>query len=196
MSDVTELLLESITGLLQRYCRDDSLARSEQFGWAADLWTELERAELTRIGVPEELGGGGGDLQDAAAVVRAAAFSCAAVPLAETALLAGWLLGEAGMTLPPGPLTAAVLRDGRAAGVPYARQAAAVAVLAETDGRWGVAVLTPDDYELAFGVNLSALVSSGLAAPWPGRSSWRARSTGYSSLRFDTPENASSSARS
>jgi len=107
------------------------------------------------LGVPERSGGPGGDLEDAAVVVRAAATSGVAVPLAETALLAGWLLSEAGLAVPAGPLTAAVLREGSAAGVPYAGQAAGIAVLAESGDGWGVALLGPEDYDVAPGVNLA-----------------------------------------
>jgi acyl-CoA dehydrogenase len=155
VSEVTELLVASVRSLLDRHCPDESLTPSERAGWAADLWSELERADLTRIGVPEDLGGSGGDLEDAAAVVRVAASRSAAVPLAETSLLAGWLLATAGMAVPQGPLTAAVLREGRADRVPYARQAAAIAVLAETAGGWGVGLLRPDEYRLSPGVNLA-----------------------------------------
>ena len=155
MSEVTGLLLETVRGVLERHCPADSLTPSEQTGWASSLWPALEGADLTRVGIPDHLGGAGGDLEDAAAVVRAAAAQCAAVPLAETSLLAGWLLAEAGLAVPPGPLTAAVLSDGHASSVPYARQAVAIAVLAETGSGWGVALLEPDDYELSLGLNLA-----------------------------------------
>ncbi len=57
--------------------------------------------------MPEEAGGSGGSLADAAAVLRAAGHRAAAVPLAETGWLAGRLLAEAGLSVPAGVLTAA-----------------------------------------------------------------------------------------
>ncbi|WP_151772110.1 acyl-CoA dehydrogenase family protein [Streptomyces abyssomicinicus] len=109
------------------------------------LWEELEEAGLTRVGIPEELGGSGGDLEQAAVILRAAGYHAAEIPLAETLWLAGPLLASVGLHVPAGPLTAALPLDGRttlaAEGdgwildgvvrrVPWARGAAAVAVVA------------------------------------------------------------------
>jgi acyl-CoA dehydrogenase len=82
------------------------LTAAKQSGWSADLWQSLEEIELPRVGLPEELGGAGGTLSDAAAVLRIAARHAAPVPLAET-LLAGWLLTSAGIPVPSGVLTVA-----------------------------------------------------------------------------------------
>jgi acyl-CoA dehydrogenase len=155
VSDVVEMLRESVGVLLDRHSHSESLAESERDGWAAGLWSELERAGMTSVGVPEKRGGSGGDLEDAVVVIRAAANYAAAVPLAETALLAGWLLADAGIDLPRGPLTAAVLRDGGAVGVPYARHAVAIAVLARSGNGWGVGLLEPNDYVLSASANLA-----------------------------------------
>ncbi|WP_433478478.1 acyl-CoA dehydrogenase family protein [Spirillospora sp. CA-142024] len=71
-----------------------------------DPWPALEEAGLALAGVPEEAGGSGGDLADAAVVLRAAGYHAASVPLAETGALAGRLLAGAGLPVPPGVLTA------------------------------------------------------------------------------------------
>ncbi|GAA2579891.1 acyl-CoA dehydrogenase family protein [Actinomadura fulvescens] len=89
-------------------------------------WPALEEAGLTGIGVPEDAGGSGGTLAEAAAVLRIAAYHAAPVPLAETAWLAGPLLASAGLPLPAGPLTAVVGEPRR---VPYARSARRLVVL-------------------------------------------------------------------
>lgn len=73
------------------------------------MWKQLEQLGFTSLTVPEELKGAGGDLHDAAVVVRAAAMT--ATPLAEAAFLAGPLLTAAGLTLPSGPVTAAAAPD-------------------------------------------------------------------------------------
>jgi acyl-CoA dehydrogenase len=78
---------------------------------AEDAWPALCEAGLTAIGIPEAHGGAGGDLADAATVLRAAGYHAAPVPLAET-WLAGRLLSAAGLPVPPGPLTAAATARG------------------------------------------------------------------------------------
>ncbi|RJO75121.1 acyl-CoA dehydrogenase [Nocardia panacis] len=78
----------------------------EADGWDERLWATLARIGVTTIGVADEYGGAGGDLGTAVAVLRALGRHSAKVPLAETALLAGWLLAECGVALPPGSMTA------------------------------------------------------------------------------------------
>ena len=109
----------------------------------AAMWQRLEEAGLTLAGVSEEAGGGGGGLDEAALVVRVAGRHAAPGPIAETGLLAGWLLAAAGLAVPEGPLTAAAgdsltlrrdgdgwLLDGAARRVPWARAVEWIAVLA------------------------------------------------------------------
>jgi acyl-CoA dehydrogenase len=91
---------------------------------AGDAWPALHEAGLTALGISERFGGTGGDLADAAAVLRAVGHHAAAVPLAET-WLAGRLLSAAGLPVPPGPLTAA----GTVTGGPHPGE-----VRAERDG--------------------------------------------------------------
>ena len=95
--------------------------------------------------MPEALGGAGASLADGFEVLRAAGSFAVAVPLAET-LLAGWLLAQGGLEAPAGALTAAPARaadrlvidragriSGRACAVPFARDAAHVAVVARRE---------------------------------------------------------------
>ena len=74
--------------------------------WDERLWAALERAGIPLISVPEAAGGSGGSLEQAAVVLISAGEHAARVPVAETALLGGWLLAEAGLPVPAGPLTA------------------------------------------------------------------------------------------
>lgn len=78
----------------------------------ADLWEVLEAQGLTRVSVPEELGGSGGSFQDAATILGVVAEAAVSVPLAE-GLVAGWLLSAARRPLPGGMLTVAVLDEDR-----------------------------------------------------------------------------------
>jgi acyl-CoA dehydrogenase len=113
--------------------------------------TELWRA-LNDTGFPDALAAGAkapGDLggaPTAAAILREAGRHAAPVPLAET-MLARWLLAGAGIKAPEAPLALApVAREGgfllnreragwrlvgRAAGVPWARDAAGIVVVAD-----------------------------------------------------------------
>jgi acyl-CoA dehydrogenase len=129
------------------------------------LWETLEEAGLTLAGIPEELSGSGGGLAEAAAIVRLAGYFAAPVPLAETALIGGWALAAAGLSVPSGPVSAAAdpsftlersgaewILSGAAAHVPWARGSTAVAVL--VDGH--VACVPTELAVLGAGENLAA----------------------------------------
>ncbi|HEU0190698.1 MAG TPA: acyl-CoA dehydrogenase family protein [Mycobacterium sp.] len=74
-------------------------------GWSAVLWEALRRTGFSDVPVPEELGGAGGTVDDAAELLRAAGAAAAPVPLAEAGLIGGWLLASAGLPLPGGVRT-------------------------------------------------------------------------------------------
>jgi acyl-CoA dehydrogenase len=143
------LLADAVASFFADRCTPDHVADFEAGADTAELWAELEELGLTRASVPEAFGGTGGTLVDALTVLRAAGRASAPLPLAETDVLAGWLLSEAGLALPPGPLTVAPVdrrdelrlsRDGdgaRISGlalrVPFARAVEHVVVLARAD---------------------------------------------------------------
>ena len=122
-------------------------------GWKSALWQTLADSGLTLAWVPEQHGGAGASLAEGFEILSVAGRFAAPVPLAET-LLAGWLLSHADMSAPPessGAMTVAPARpadrialdpdgtlSGRARGVPFASEAAHLAVLAS--GRAGPAV--------------------------------------------------------
>ena len=130
-----KLLEETLDELFARELKDDADP--------SVMWQRLEEAGLTLAGVPEDAGGSGGGLDEAALVVRVAGRHAAPGPIAETGLLAGWLLAAAGLAVPKGTLTAAAggtlalrrdgdgwVLDGAAPRVPWARAAGWIAVLA------------------------------------------------------------------
>ncbi|ULP45280.1 acyl-CoA dehydrogenase family protein [Mycobacterium lentiflavum] len=94
-----------------------------------ELWRNLEQTGLARLTSDPELGAGAAEV---AVVLRGLARYASAVPVAETDLLAGWLAGQADLSLPHGPTTVAIVdaevaRDrinGTAVDVPWARSAA------------------------------------------------------------------------
>ena len=111
--------------------------------WPAALWDEIAANGLDRVLVPEEKGGIGGSWEDAFVILRAAGRHAAPVPLAET-IGAGYLLAQAGLDAPEGPLSLAedVSR------VPWAAQAVQVLV-GDGENKFGVfslagAEITPD----------------------------------------------------
>jgi acyl-CoA dehydrogenase len=130
-------------------------------GFNAALWATLEETGLARLTLPSSAGGGGAGLPESAVVLQAAGAHAARVPLAETDLLAGWLMARAGLPVPDGPLTLAagdleLSRPAhRAAGtlrrVPWAGAAAAVVVLAGQE----VVVLEPGAFTVSDGANLA-----------------------------------------
>ncbi len=129
--------------------------------WRKPLWDALAEAGLTLAWVPEELGGAGADLADGFEVLRVAGHAAAPVPIAET-LLAGWLLAQAKIASPEGPMTLAPMRpkdrlmlngdgtvSGRARGVPFARDAAHIAVLAHSGKGVAIALIPTKNCRIA-----------------------------------------------
>ncbi|MEE6140147.1 acyl-CoA dehydrogenase family protein [Mycobacterium sp. 050128] len=157
------------------------------------LWNALQDTGLARLTSDAENGAGPADL---AVVLYGLARRSAAVPVAETDLLAAWLGQQAGVDVPiAGPLTAArttgAVRDGivtgTATGVPWARAADALVLLIDTGashyvGAFGVDGLVTDAMNLAgeprddvgFGLPLARLTSVGaaLADEFDCRGAW------------------------
>ena len=69
------------------------------------MWDTAAGIGLPWIGVPEAAGGAGGTVADGVAVLGVAGRHAAPIPLAETGLLAGWLLAAAGLPVGEGPST-------------------------------------------------------------------------------------------
>jgi alkylation response protein AidB-like acyl-CoA dehydrogenase len=111
--------------------------------WKAPLWKALAEAGLPLSWVAEEFGGSGASLAEGFGVIGAAGRHAIAVPLAET-MLAGWLLAQAKIPSPESEMTVAPASpkdritlnadgtlSGRARGVPFAKAAKHIAVLAQ-----------------------------------------------------------------
>lgn len=135
-----DLLTATVEELLADHCPPSVVADAEG-GWAGEVWRELAAVGLVAVGMPEESGGAGGSLRDAAAVLRAAAAHAAPVPLAEVLFPVAAVCGVAGLSLPAFPATVAtgpryVVRHGRvelegvAARVPWARIAERILLVA------------------------------------------------------------------
>ena len=155
---VDDLLVESAERLFAGVCSFEAVQAAEADGWAPAVWQAVAEAGFAWIGVPEQAGGSGGTLADACEVLRAAGAHAAPIPLAETGILGGWLLAEAGLALPEGPVSVvpgaagdtlsatvagdgSVTLDGNATRVPWAAKAERVVALVSTpDGERVVSI--------------------------------------------------------
>ena len=101
------LLLETAEKVFADTSTYDAVQDAQRTGWAPAVWDAAAVVGLPWIGVPETAGGVGGTLSDALAVLRLAGRYAAPIPLAETGVLAGWLLAESGLPVGENPLSVA-----------------------------------------------------------------------------------------
>jgi len=163
----SNIVAEAAERILADLADPQSINQSTNGAWKAPLWDALSNAGLPLAWVPENLGGSGAGLADGFAVLGVAGRFALAVPLAET-LAAGWLLARAGLEAPATPMTVAPVRphdritldaggtlSGRAIGVPFAREAQQIAVLAYRGSEPIIALVETKDCRLADGRNLA-----------------------------------------
>ena len=142
MTEAGNIIAETTTRIFRDLGDPQVLNGAAGDAWRAPLWRALEEAGLTTAWVPEALDGAGAAIADGFQILRIAGEFAVALPLAET-LLAGWLLARAGLPVPKGALSVAPVREGErlwlggdgklsgtASAVPFARDAAQIAVLA------------------------------------------------------------------
>jgi acyl-CoA dehydrogenase len=153
---VDPLLVETAERLLADVASFEAVEAAEAEGWSPAVWDPLAEAGFPLIGVAEAAGGSGGSLGDACAVLRAVGARAAPVPLAETGVLAGWLLAASGAEVADGPMSVGPLEASTvvpdAAGtvtgtlhrVPWGRSVArVVALVGGADGDWSVVAIDP-----------------------------------------------------
>ena len=99
------LVTETVERLLGDVSTQEEIEHSETTGWSEPTWNALAEVGFPWVGIDDTKGGSGGTLYDLAAILTAVGRHAANVPLAETAMLGGWMLAEAGLTLPDGPVT-------------------------------------------------------------------------------------------
>jgi acyl-CoA dehydrogenase len=166
-NDERRMLAETVARLF-----GDAFARTaaqlERTGFDAELWTQVEELGLPALLVAEDVGGAGGSIEDALAVVREAGRYAAALPLAES-LLAHEALAAAGLDRPAGALTLALevasgaqldaergVFRGALANVSWGAEAAGVVAVLATGAGARVALLNPAHAsEIVRGANLA-----------------------------------------
>lgn len=129
---VRDLMLRSLDRIVEEKAEGAAQKADGKPGFPGDLWAALEEAGMTALGEENE---GDLGLGNAAALIERAAYHTLPVPLAET-ILARRLLAKAGIEIPDGSLSVAppsAIRDGRAAGVPWAGSVVGVAVATGPD---------------------------------------------------------------
>ena len=147
MPDSADLqdLRELACSIFDKYVADALTVPETALPFDRPLWETLSESGLTLLTTPVSAGGSGAGIAEAAVVLLAAGEYAAPVPLAETDLLAAWLLTAAQLDVPAGPLTSGVceatieLADagdvhlaGTVLGVPWAASCDRVIVLATT----------------------------------------------------------------
>ena len=140
MSEMRDILKDTVTRLFTDLVTRETLGDAETGTWPDALWNACAENGLTLALVPEEMGGAGLGWADSFVIARAAGYHGSPVPLVET-MLGSWLLSEAGLEVPEGPLTVAPVRtddnlqvggnavSGTAKAVPWGRQAGHAVVL-------------------------------------------------------------------
>jgi acyl-CoA dehydrogenase len=144
-----------------------TINRDKNGAWKAPLWQALTEAGLPLSWVSEDCGGSGASLAEGFGVLGAAGRFAIAVPLAET-MLAGWLLAQAKVSAPEAEMTVApagpkdrITLDadgsisGRARGVPFAKAAKHIAVLASSSGGFSIALVDAAKVRIEAGLNLA-----------------------------------------
>jgi acyl-CoA dehydrogenase len=146
MNEMQTILADTVNRLFTDLVTQELRESAEKGQWPAKLWHAVEENGLTLPQVPEARGGGGGTWEDAYIVVNAAGRFAVPLPMAET-MVAAWLLAQAGLDVPLGPLTVAPVHgtdqlslephgaswrlSGVATRVPWGRAAGHVVVVAD-----------------------------------------------------------------
>jgi acyl-CoA dehydrogenase len=102
---VDPLLLDTAERAFADTCTHEAIQAAERDGWAPTVWDTAAGIGLPWVGVPDAAGGAGGTVADGVAVLGVAGRHAAPIPLAETGLLAGWLLAASGLPVGEGPST-------------------------------------------------------------------------------------------
>lgn len=103
MSEARDLIAETALRIFSETIDQDVLTRAEEGAWPAEIWNAIEEVGLTRALLRPENGGAGGDWLDVFEIARATGRHSVPLPIVET-ILATWLLEQAGLDIPTGPI--------------------------------------------------------------------------------------------
>jgi acyl-CoA dehydrogenase len=168
VSESENIVVETAEKIFADLADAQEINRDKEGAWKAPLWQALSEAGLPLSWVADELGGSGASLAEGFGVLGAAGRHAIAVPLAET-MLAGWLLAQAKISSPEGKMTVAPASpkdrltlnadgtiSGRARGVPFAKAAKHIAVLATgTNNNVSIALVDAKSVRIDAGLTLA-----------------------------------------
>lgn len=172
MNEILGLLQNSATRLLADRWNDQALRDAGEV-WPAALWDALQQLGLPSVLRSQENGGAALTFGEGLALVRTigAHGTPLPLPLPET-MLAAYLLDQAGIAVPDGPLTIgpvapgdAVRFDRRADGwsvsgtlrrVPWARNVRYIAIAGQSEGGEAIALVSLEGAAVRHGLNLAA----------------------------------------
>ena len=167
MADSENIVAETAEKILADLADAQTINSDKKGAWKAPLWQALTEAGLPLSWVPEECDGSGASLAEGFSVLSSAGRFAIAVPLAET-MLAGWLLAQAKIASPEGAMTVAPASpkdritlnadgtlSGRARGVPFAKAAKHIAVLASGANGLSIALVEAAHCRIEEGLNLA-----------------------------------------
>lgn len=166
VTEVENIVAETAERIFADLADPQNINRDDKGGWKEPLWQALSEAGLPLSWVSEDCGGSGASLAEGFGVLSATGRFALSLPLAET-MLAGWLLSQARIASPEGVMTVAPAGpkdriscgadgtlSGRARGIPFARDAGHIAVLAEGSGGLAIALVKADACRIEAGLNL------------------------------------------
>ena len=113
MSDeIATLLLDSLERLLRDQCTPERVEASEEGGFDSELWQQICELELHRAALPEGQGGVEAGLPLMVELLKLMASYALPAPVAESMVLAPWLVTRANSQLPDGLVSVAPGSDG------------------------------------------------------------------------------------
>ncbi len=157
MSETRTYFRDMAEKLFAGHCTQTIIDAAEAGTFPRALWDALDESGILSMLLPEAEGGIGASLADAGEILRAAGGHVAPGPIVDT-LVARRCLAAAKLSIPPGPLGLVFLEErGLRAGsqrwtppaafptIPWARDLAAIVLVAESDGASLIAPVKPTD---------------------------------------------------
>jgi len=147
------LFADTANSLFGEQLSPEIISECEDGRWLQPLWATLEENGFCAAATPEHLGGLEASWGDIYALISAAGYHNAPVPLGET-IFANWVLGRLGVQALPGSVAFSatsnvVLSEGKITGyianMPWGRHVDYCLVIVEQDGAYQCVVLNVKD---------------------------------------------------
>lgn len=166
MAKAESIVVETADRIFADLADAQTINSAKDDNWKKPLWTALADSGLPLSWVVEGHGGSGVTIADGFGVISAAGRHALPVPLVET-MLAGWLLSQAEIASPDGAMTITPVSpkdqiefsaegtlSGRVRGIPFARDAAHMAVIARAPNGFVIALVEASSCRIEGGENL------------------------------------------